>query len=55
MAGAIDLIVEGRVASAADMLMQKFPAVVYAKREGWGAARHLKLIPSLACRPTRAG
>ncbi len=45
---AIDFLVSGEVARAADLLMQRFKAVELAavSEAGWQVAQHLELIPS---------
>ena len=44
LAEAIDLIVDGQVARAGDMLMQRFRAVEFSHLEGWDAASRLEVI-----------
>ncbi len=48
LAMAIDYLVSGEVAQAADLLMQRFKAVELAavSDAGWQVAQHLELIPS---------
>ena len=47
LAQAIDAIIRGDLAFAADTLVQRFKAVETATLEGgWGLAQHLELIPS---------
>ena len=44
LAKAIDQLLQGKVAEAADVLVQRFRAVETAHAEGWGVARHMELI-----------
>ena len=47
LAESVDLLMRGRVASAGDVLMQRFRAVEAASLEegGWSVARHLEVLP----------
>ena len=46
LAMAIDLILEGNIARALDVLSQRFKAVESASGEGgWSVSRHLELLP----------
>ena len=46
LAMAIDLILEGQIARALDVLSQRFKAVESASGEGgWSVSRHLELLP----------
>ena len=44
LAKALDLLLQGKVAAAADVLAQRFRAVEAAQVDGWGVAQHLELI-----------
>ena len=50
LAEAVDLLMRGRVASAGDVLVQRFRAVEAASLEegGWSVARHLEVLPEAA-------
>ena len=47
LAETLDLLIQGKVAEAADTLTQRFKCVELASTEGWAVARHLELTPSL--------
>ena len=47
LAEALDLLIQGKVAEAADTLTQRFKCVEMASTEGCAVARHLELTPSL--------
>ena len=46
LARALDLILRGNLASAADHLIQRFKAVESAATDGWAVAQHLEFIPA---------
>ena len=50
LAEAVDLLMRGRVASAGDVLIQRFRAVEAASLEegGWSVARRLEVLPEAA-------
>ena len=47
LAETLDLLLQGRNASAADFLMQRFKAIEVGTQEGWHIGKHLELTPSL--------
>ena len=56
-AEAVDLLMGGRVASAIDVLIQRFRAVEAASLEegGWSVARHLEVLPEAAVSTMSSG
>ena len=46
LASALDFLVQGRLASATDVLSQRFRALEMSASEGWQVARHLELLPT---------
>ena len=45
LAKALDLVVKGKLAEAADVVAQRFKAVEAAHHDGWDMARHVELLP----------
>ena len=42
---AVDMLVRGEVAGAADVLVQRFKAVEASASSGWDLAKHFELLP----------
>ena len=57
LAEAVDLLMRGRVASAGDVLIQRFRAVEASALEegGWSLARHLELLPDAGVSTVSSG
>ena len=57
LAEAVDLLIRGRVASAGDVLIQRFRAVEAAAREEgrWSVARHLEVLPEVGVSTVPSG